>query len=292
LIEYFNKSIIHSLSIKLFSTLLDLHSKSIIKLMSGKRSHLILQVLQEVQTLSIEQVCTKFEISEATARREFIALEIKNLAQRFWGGIRLQTGLELTNQKPIHERQTELLEEKKAIAKAAAELVYDGDVIIIDGGTTTVQMVPFLAERRIKVITNSILIAQEFDHFRAKTGGPEITVTGGILYQELGLLTGHQSRESLMQYHASKAFISVGALNEYVATNHHHLIVETEQTMISQSEKLILLADHSKINKTHMCRICPVLEADVIISDRHESTLNFFQKPGFEAIEIILAETY
>jgi len=258
--------------------------------MSGKRSHLILQVLQVKQTLSLEQVCTEFGISEATARREFIKLEIKNLAQRFWGGIRLQTGLELNNQKPIYERQTELLKEKKAIAKAAAELVYDGDVIIIDGGTTTAQMVPFLSDRRIKVITNSILIAQEFDHFRAKTGGPEILVTGGILYQELGLLTGNQSRESISQYHASKAFISVGAINETVATNHHHLIVETEQTMIAQSEKLILLADHSKINKTHMCRICPVYEADIIISNRHESTHGYFQKPGFEAIEIILTD--
>jgi DeoR family myo-inositol catabolism operon transcriptional repressor len=256
----------------------------------GKHEPGLAALLQSGKPVTVEEACQKLGVSQATARRLFSRFESLGLAERFWGGIRLNSGLELQGQAPVSFRQTRHIQEKIAIAREAANLVADGEVIIIDGGTTTVHMVPFLAEKPIRVITNSILVAQEFDHHRAKSGGPEVLVTGGMLYQELGLLTGLQTRENLKQYHASKAFISVGAIDASFATNHHQSIVETEKTMIKQARQLILLADHSKIDQTHMCRICAVSEADALVTNRHESTRDFLSLPVFQNLDLILSE--
>lgn len=235
-------------------------------------------LLQEKEELTVQEVCSRLGISEATARREFGQLEAQLLAQRFWGGIRLARPADL-GQVPVLARQEQLVQEKEAIARAAAEQVADGEVVMIDGGSTTVAMVPFLANRPVQIITNSLLIAYEFDRLRPAThGGAEVLLTGGMLYRQLGLLTGPQSRENLRLYHASKAFISVGALDADFATNHHQMIVDTELVMLEQSAELVLLADHSKLGRRHMCQICPTSRASVIITNAHPRSEAFFSQ--------------
>lgn len=237
----------------------------------------LMGILQTHSQVSVEFACAEIGFSEATCRRLFGQLEKEGLVERFWGGVKLPNQ-NLIHQTSVYERQTTNLEAKMIIAQKAAEMVQDHEVIILDGGTTTAQMVPFLAERKIKVITNSILIAQAFDQLRPKSNGPEILVTGGWLFQELGVLTGPETRETLRKYHAGKLFLSPAGLDENYLTNHHPDIVETEQTMIQQSDQLIVLADSSKIGLKNMCRIASTDEADIILLNSSKEAIEFQSK--------------
>jgi DeoR/GlpR family transcriptional regulator of sugar metabolism len=243
----------------------------------SKHLNALLALLQKESQISVEVACAELGFSEATCRRVFGQLEGDGLVERYWGGIQLPNSY-LTNQTSVYQRQTSNLEAKIRIAKRASEMVENGDVIILDGGTTTAQMVPFLAEMKIRVITNSILIAQAFDHLRAKSNGPEILVTGGWLFQELGVLTGPETRETLRRYHAQKLFLSPAGLDENYLTNHHPDIVETEQTMIQQAKECIILADSSKIGLKHMCNITTTEMAHSILLNASSESIAFQSK--------------
>jgi DeoR/GlpR family transcriptional regulator of sugar metabolism len=243
----------------------------------SKYATALLAFLEQNQQISVEQACAEIGFSEATCRRLFGQLEKEGLVERFWGGVRIFHST-LVNQISVYERQTTNLEAKKAIAQKAAEMVQDDEVVILDGGTTTAQMVPFLADRKIRVITNSLLIAQAFDHLRAKSNGPEILLTGGWLFQELGVLTGPETRETLRKYHAQKLFLSPAGLDENYLTNHHPDIVETEQTMIQQAKELIILADASKIGLKHMCNLTTTEMAHSIILNTSPDSIAFQSK--------------
>lgn len=241
---------------------------------SSKYSHKVLELLQNHPQVSVELACSQIGFSEATCRRLFIQLEKEGLVERFWGGVRLPSDA-MMRQVSVYQRETANLDVKKSIAKLAAVMVKDGDVVILDGGTTTAQMVPYLASKRIKVITNSILIAKAFDKLRSRTDGPEILVTGGWLFQELGVLTGPETRETIRRYHADSLFISPAGLDENYMTNHHPDIVETEQTMMLQANQMVLLADSSKIGLKHLCKIGATSEADRIIMDQTMESMEF-----------------
>ena len=143
------------------------------------RQRQILDLLQAESELGLADVCARTGASEATIRREFVQLVNEGKAARTWGGIkRLENGATLPAPAAFAERLDENASEKRAIAHATAALLEDGDVVMIDGGTTTFHLCPFIALKRIRVITNSLVIAHEVDRLKGSQRGAEIHLTG------------------------------------------------------------------------------------------------------------------
>ncbi len=235
------------------------------------RLQLILNKLDEVAELSVEDTCKLLDVSPATVRRDFNLLTTNNKVEKTWGGI-AKAGL-LNDMKPLQFRQTQNIREKREIAEKAVDLISDGDVIIIDGGTTTLEMAPLIANRKIRVITNSLLIAHKIHEKRSGWTGAELFLSGGFLYPDSGLFVGPEANKNLRQYHANMVFLSVGGIDEHLITNSNQMVVETERTMMSQSDQVIILADKSKFGNKAMVRLCDLKEIDTIITNQDSDPL-------------------
>lgn len=233
-----------------------------------QREREILELVAARGELSISEACRDFAISPATARRVFARVASLGLAQKTWGGLMRLDGHAAADMLPSGVREARQAPEKEAIARAAAALVKDGDVVAIDGGTTTLRLAPFLANRPIRIITNSILIAHRIDRLRTGPSGAEVFLTGGYLYPGSGLLVGPEAVANLAQYHARWAFLSAGGLDPEGATNTNHLVVANERAMIAHSDQAVILADSSKWDRQDMARQCSWGEIGWLISDR------------------------
>ncbi len=231
------------------------------------RSREILALLQERQELTVEEACSLFHISEATVRRAFAALAEEGKAEKTWGGLRsLASGSQPILPSGLREELHG--EEKRRIAEKAASLCADGDIIFIDGGTTTLQMARWLAARPLRIVTHSLLIAHEIDRLRSGPNGAEVFLTGGYLYPRSGMLVGPEAVESLRKHHATIAFLSVGGVTEEGITNNHHLVVEVERAMIERADRIVLLADASKFGRRELVPECGWDEIDLLVTDR------------------------
>ena len=238
-------------------------------MISKKRDRQILELLAVRGELSVEEACREFSISPATARRAFVRMAAEGLAEKTWGGLSRHPELHDSDMIPSRLRDTLNAEAKERIAREAALLVRDRDVVAIDGGTTTLRLAPYLANRAVRIVTNSILIAHRIEQLRSDANGAEVFLTGGFVYPGSGLLVGPQAVANLRQYHSQWAFLSVGGLDPEGATNTHELVVESERAIIENTENAVILADSSKWNQRDMIRQCAWNEIGRIITD-HE----------------------
>jgi DeoR/GlpR family transcriptional regulator of sugar metabolism len=231
-----------------------------------KRIQAIIDHLSKSQILSVEDAVRVFKSSPATIRRDFNKLADEELVERVHGGVRLiEKGP--GEMLPFELREIQHSEEKRAIAAKAAELLQPRDVAIIDGGTTTAMLGACIPDIQLRIITNSVRLATILDsrpHHQARL---EVYLTGGILYPHSGLLLGPTTRASVSQYHAQWAFLSVGGITEKGISNTNELVAEAERAMIASAEKVVILADYSKIGRHAMCDVCPLSDIHVLITN-------------------------
>jgi DeoR/GlpR family transcriptional regulator of sugar metabolism len=253
-----------------------------------ERHRAILGYLGREEFLSVEDAVAMLKSSPATVRRDFNELSESRLADRTRGGLcRARTVLQ--GMVPFAFRESQFSREKVALARHAASLLSVGDVIFVDGGSTTFQMARFLAKLPVRCITTSIYLARALSETSSGEGAVEVFLTGGYLYPRSGLLIGPQAKASLSQYHANWAFISVAAISEDGIFNSNELVVENEQAMIANADRTVILADHSKLGRRSMCRISGLEAVDVLVTDRAagiHSDLGLYRGQGIEVIPV------
>lgn len=231
-----------------------------------QRLKVILENLEQKKTLEVADVGQLLNISPATVRRDFNYLAEHYDVDKTWGGISVSSKMIGDTMIPVQQRRTTNIIAKKAIAKKAASLVKSGEIIFIDGGTTTLEMIPYLTDRNIKIITNSILITQQVDILNSNFVW-EVFLMGGLLYPNSGLVVGPQALDSIQGFNADWTFLSVGGITADGATNSNVLVVETEKAMIKQSAKTVILADSSKFGKKDLVKICDLEDVDFLITE-------------------------
>jgi DeoR/GlpR family transcriptional regulator of sugar metabolism len=228
-----------------------------------QRQRQILDLLHADPELGVDDACLRLRASPATIRREFAQLAAEGRVEKTWGGVRLKiSDASPAGPAAFHHRLTENAAEKRAIAEAASALLEDGDVVMIDGGTTTYQLCEFIALKPIRIITNSLVIAQAVDRLKGRQRGAEIYLTGGILQPESGVLSGPPAEAFLKRYHARWVFLSAAGVDAKEATNHHEAVLASERLMIEQSERVALLVDHTKLGRRAMCPLCSLAKVD------------------------------
>lgn len=235
-----------------------------------ERQRALIALVERQGDLTLDEACRSFAISPATARRDFTEIVARAAAEKTWGGLRKKSAPADSggDMIPSDLRETLNVGPKERIARAAAALVQDGDVLTIDGGTTTLFLAPFLANRRVRILTNSLLIAHRIDRLRTSPEGAEVYLTGGYLYPRSGLLVGPQSVANLADYHARWTFLSCAGLDAEGATNTNQLVVEGERAMIRGAERAVVLADASKWARRDMVRAFAWAEVAMLVTDR------------------------
>jgi DeoR/GlpR family transcriptional regulator of sugar metabolism len=233
-----------------------------------QREELWLHRLSDGGELPVAEACSLFGISEATARRDMIRLSEKGLVNRTWGGVKMAGAKDRRSSPPAFVvREGKMAREKLAIARAAADLVSDGDVVMIDGGTTTVRLCRYLVGKRVRIITNSLAVALELEKRRVAGKGPEVLLAGGLLQPDSWLVAGPSTEDFLRRYHADWAMLSAAGLDSSGATNYEETVLASERLMIAQSRQVALMLDSAKLGVRGMCRLCAPSDLDVLVTD-------------------------
>lgn len=225
----------------------------------SEREHTILNRLMVQGAVSVAHLSSELEVSEVTIRSDLSSLEERGLLSRTHGGA-------LPSIHPhIFQRQNMNIEEKHRIAKAAADLVGDGDAIMIEAGTTTSLLPRYLAGKRdILIITNSV------PAFESAKSNPalRITLVGGEFRDSTDSFVGRITLDTIRRFNVRCAFVGTDgfSLKSGITT---HLIEggDVISVMREQAENLVLLADSSKYGKTGVVTILPLSQINTLITD-------------------------
>lgn len=212
---------------------------------------------------SLDELCQHFEVSKNTIRRDLTELEAKGLVKKVYGGVIWNEESRII--PSIAQREITMHEAKSAIARKAAEFVSDNDIIVLDSGTTVVQMLGHLTTRQnLTIITNSIPVldvALAYPQFH-------VIVTGGDLYHPTASFVGMEALSWLRRLNASTLFLAATgvSLNKGI-TNYSTIEAEMKKAMIEISERVALLVDHTKFNVVSLMAFADLKNIDVIITD-------------------------
>src|SRR5262249_6906809 len=157
------------------------------------------------------------------------------------------------------------LSEKEAIGRATAALIEDGESVLLDGGTTTLAVARALAGQSLQVVTNSLPIMQ----LLASSKTIELILISGYLFPRTGVALGPVAIASMKGIRVRKAILGAGGIVSEGIYNSNLLLVETERQMMSCSQEVMIVADHSKFNRLALARLCKLDEVQRVVSDEN-----------------------
>lgn len=227
-----------------------------------ERLNQILDILEAKQSASVEYLAKKLYASPSTIRRALDALEKKGHVHRFHGGASITDSP--TFMLPLERRMHIRENEKKKIGKAAAKLIENGDTIYIDSSSTVANMLPHLdVYRNLQIITNSIPALVQLQHTNF-----DVYCVGGSLLRKSSALTGHFTAEMISSFYINKMFFSVAALSEKgILLDNCEAENHVRSYAMRNSDKQILLLDHSKLNAPSSFKFCHLKDIDSVVSD-------------------------
>lgn len=244
-----------------------------------ERKRHILEYVKQHQLASVSELALAFDVHQATIRRDLIELEEEGLLQRTHGGV-MSARDNISTEPSFSEREQTHRAEKERIGEQAAAYVEDGDTIIIDSGTTTIQMVPHLLQlKQLTVVTNDINVAAALRHAHSiKT-----LVTGGVLYHDSYMLNGTYTDEMLSKLRVKKAFIGTPALHaDYGLMHFDEYLTSAKKKMIDAVEQVIVMTDHTKMGQLAMHKVAPLSAIEMIITgtELDERLTSSFEEKG------------
>lgn len=238
--------------------------------MKNKRQEKILKMLQQDHTVKSLELKELFQVSMETIRRDLEALEAKGYVSRVYGGAALKSLY--GEEKDTARSAGRNYREKQAIGRLAAELVEDGDAIILDVGTTALEVARNLkGVRSLKVFTNSVQAAEEL---MSERDTRVFLIGGEIRNGSSGLSTSGGDAEAMMRnFYVDKAFIAIGGLSfDSGICDYHMEEANLRRLFIRQAKKVVGLADHAKFGVTALNRICGLNDLDFLITDEMADT--------------------
>jgi DeoR/GlpR family transcriptional regulator of sugar metabolism len=232
-------------------------------LSSVERQIQIVQLLSQNGRISVADMCATFKISKATACRDLEALASSKKIQRVHGGA---IPLAFSSPEiPMLVRREEQPETKRRIGQAAAELVRDGDTIVLGSGSTVLQATLSLRERRnLTVITNSLPVL----NIMVERSDITLVSIGGILLPTELCFIGHIAELALEEVRADKAIIGVRSIDlERGLTSDYLPEVLTDRALLRASQETIIVADHTKFGRISTALLVPVEKVQTIVTD-------------------------
>lgn len=230
----------------------------------SERHQKIYELLRKHKNLSIDRLSSILEISKMTVRRDLDRLTRKGIVQRVHG----RAIISRTNEyePPYLIRSLEMMQEKQMIGRLAASLIKDNAVIIVDIGSTLLELIRNIPENNnITVITNWIPVAVELSK---KRGLFNLVLVGGKVFTDELSIVGGYPEEMLKDFNADIVFLGVGGISDkFGITDFNMDEVQVKKQMINSSREVIVLADHSKFGRIAPIKITDIKSIDKIITD-------------------------
>ncbi|MEG0377661.1 MAG: DeoR/GlpR family DNA-binding transcription regulator, partial [Eubacterium sp.] len=230
-----------------------------------ERREKIMEYLEENGSITVEELAKKLEVTSMTIRRDLKYLEENNRITRTFGGAVTKDGL--VDEVAVSQKAATFHKEKKRIAKTAVEMVENGQTVILDAGTTNMEIALELIrnEKEISVVTGDILIAAallEVPHI-------EVYCTGGHVQKYIGACLGGHAEAFFREINADIAFIGASAVDvEKGVSSPTQEKAMLKKQQIDCAEKKILVTDSSKFGKISFAKICGLDTFDLMITDK------------------------
>jgi DeoR family transcriptional regulator, fructose operon transcriptional repressor len=230
-------------------------------MLAEQRRTRLLELVRVRRFASLPELVDELQVSESTVRRDLEYLEEQGSTKRIHGGV-LYAG---TSPKLPHfdQRQPEQWENKRAIARAAVELVDDGDTILLDGGSTTYEVARLLVGRALHVVTTSLPVANLF----AADSKSDLVLVGGNICPRSGVAQGPLADRMIASLRVRKTMFSVAAVGDEGFFNNNLLLVETERAMMRAADEVIVVADSSKFGHQSLTHLCGLGDVQHLVVD-------------------------
>lgn len=256
-------------------------------MLPGERRNRILELLQASRTITVNYLCDTLEASEATIRRDLSILESEGKLERTHGGAILSSHTKLDYEESFRQKETRYAAQKRAIAMKAFTFLKENDSIVLDAGTTTLELARLIGQSdiHITVITNSTILSAEI----ANNPHVELIAIGGKVRLNTLATVGSIAIESLRRFNVAKAFVAVNGISADSGLTTPDLEeAAIKYAMLSIAVERFVLTDHTKFNRIALCQIAPISMVDTIITDQD---LDHSLIPAFEQndIQVILA---
>ncbi len=233
-------------------------------MLSEERQAILLQELQSKGYAQVNEMADKLNVTPITIRRDFAFLEEQGKCSRTRGGAVL-TSQGTTPELPYEIKAQRRVPEKQRIAQIAAKHIREGDIIILDSGSTTFQLArQLLPRRQITVVTNDLKIASLL------AVNPSITLicTGGVSRANVYTLLGSQTEQFLKTIRVDTTFLGADAVHpDGVVSNVNLDEVAVKRAMLSAGSQKILLADSAKFGVRGFASVCGISDLDLVITD-------------------------
>lgn len=241
-------------------------------MLTNERHEFILNLLEQKQTIKIQEIVDQTAASESTIRRDLTELESRNKLERVFGGA-VVPGRNLT-EPTIEDKSTRNLMEKDQVAKIAASFVQEGDSIYLDAGTTTFQMIPYLKDKNVVVVTNGLTLVDSLN-----AHGITTYLTGGMMKASTGALVGAQTIQSLNNYRFNLCFLGVNGFHpDFGFTTPDPEEAAVKRLASSLARDSYVLADYSKAGKVSFAKIMDMDDAFLIVDRLPADLLEVLEK--------------
>lgn len=250
------------------------------ELLAVERMREIEKLVQVHSSVRVVELAKLFGVSGETIRRDLEMLERDRVVRRVYGGAvsSQQQSVRLYRERELHRQA-----EKRAIGQLASTLVHDGDILILDVGTTVRTFCDFLVNKQdLTVLTPSLQVAQAM-----KRTGARVMVTGGELQEDEPYLVGEVAEQMLKRYYVNRAFIGVGGLSfDFGLTDYNDLEVSLRKVIVERAEQVVVLADSSKFGVRAFSAIADIHCMDVLVTDAniHPDTRSQLEAIGVDVM--------
>lgn len=231
--------------------------------MVQERLNKIMLMINTYGVVNVNELAKKFGVTVETIRRDLELLEKKNMLKRVYGGA--ISNASKSTERDYTVRESIKIDEKRAIARKTAELIHDGDSIVFDLGTTTLEVAKCLSDKKgLTCLTNSLTIGMEL----SRNPSTRVFMLGGKLRRGDFSTSGFMAESGLQNFRVDKAIIGVSGITvKNGVTDYHIEEANVRRKMISIAEKVILVADSSKFGISTFVQVCPLEQIQVIVTD-------------------------
>jgi DeoR family transcriptional regulator, fructose operon transcriptional repressor len=250
---------------------------------AAERQLRIRHMMESRDFLDLETLCRELDASESSVRRDLDILEQSSALKRVYGGaVSVQPQPGRTFDYAVES--VRLSGEKDRIARRAAELIEDGQTVILDGGSTVAAVARALSSKALHIVTNSLPIAESLESLR----NIELTLTGGYFDPRLRVMLGPFCEQMLGAIRADVLIMGIGSITEAGFSNNNTLVVGSEQRMIGVASKVIIVADHTKFGRGGVIPVAPLSAAHIVVTDM-DVTPGHVEMLRSQGVEVLLA---
>jgi DeoR/GlpR family transcriptional regulator of sugar metabolism len=256
-------------------------------LLAVERQNYILTILERDGVVRTTELKDMLGVSFATIRADLRELEAEGTCEIVWGGAIARNRPSVRRGAPSPETADGHQDAKRRIGARAAQLLETGQTVILDAGSTTVQLIYHISPDvgYVRVVTPALNVAVAV----AQYPQIELLVTGGILRHLTRSLVGSEVCLSLQMINADWTFLASGGFSlEHGVTTSNTLEAEVKRAMLGRGKKVVLLADSSKLGKVLSLQVAPIKEIDMLITDSamSDDAAERFASAGLDIVRV------